>query len=150
MMVLDTRSDNNTVSRTRKDQPNWIDAGLASVRDLNTHASAIVKAVAMNPAPESRVLITRHGKVVAAIVPMSLREAMQQSDRIVQPRPSVEQSCSAIEDGLVSIRALNTHASAIVRTVVATQERVLVTRHGKIVAAIVPMSLRQAMQTGRS
>jgi len=79
--------------------PEWdvdkiIHDGVVAVRDLSQHTTQVLKAVEARGRP---ILVTRNGRVVASIAPITMREVV---DQIVANHADVRDSLTAAEQAL--------------------------------------------------
>lgn len=52
-----------------------------------------------------------------------------------------------LADGVVSVRELSRNTTQILRAIEQTRKPILITRHGKVVACLTPMSMRDLVDT---
>jgi prevent-host-death family protein len=71
-----------------------INDGVVAVRDLSQHTTQVIKAVEARGRP---VLVTRNGRVVASIAPITMREVV---DQIVANHSDVRDSLTEAEKAL--------------------------------------------------
>ncbi len=78
------------------DEEGVLEEGIVSVRDLSHHTTQVLKAV---EARGRSVFVTRHGKIVAALTPVEMRNVV---DQLVANRSDIRDSMSLAEQALMN------------------------------------------------
>jgi len=112
---------------------------VVSVREFRRRLAAFVRHVRTEQRP---VFITRHGQLAAALIPARSADR-DRVEALVRERRETPSPCEGYEGPdlyLASVRFFRRHLAAYVRYVRARQAPVFISRGGRVVAALVPVS----------